>query len=130
VSFGQSTIEQGKGVGKMETNRIKMLVVSLVVFLLLLPGLSFASVEGYDAMKGVSSTSAIFDMRDSNVQTAAIHLNLIHDTYKELVAMNKNPVFVVVFMGGAVKLISTDHRGFSAEQEKFLKEIAGIISRM
>jgi intracellular sulfur oxidation DsrE/DsrF family protein len=44
--------------------------------------------------------------------------------------MKKNPVFVVVFMGNAVKLISSDHRGFKAEDEKSLKEIAGIISRM
>jgi intracellular sulfur oxidation DsrE/DsrF family protein len=103
--------------GEMEANRRKILVVLLVAFFLVLSSLSFASAEEYDAMKGVNSVNAI-------------HLNLIHDTYKELVAMKKDPVFVVVFMGSAVKLISSDHRGFTAEEQKSLKEIASIISRM
>jgi intracellular sulfur oxidation DsrE/DsrF family protein len=71
-----------------------------------------------------------FDMRDGNLQSAVIHLKLIHDTYKDFVAMKKDPAFVVVFMAGAVKLISNDHSGFNAEEQKSLKEISGIISRM
>ena len=114
----------------METNRKKMLVVSLAAFFLVLSSLSYALAAEYDAMKGVNSVNVMFDMRDANLQTAIIHLNLIHDTYKELVAMKKNPVFAVVFMASAVKLISTDHRGFNAEEQKSLKEIAGIISKM
>ena len=114
----------------METNRKKMLVVSLAALFLVLLSLSYAWAAEYDAMKGVNSVNVMFDMRDGNPQTAIIHLNLIHDTYKELVALKKNPVCVVVFMASAVKLISTDHRGFKAEDENSLKEIAGIISKM
>jgi len=114
----------------MEKDRRKKLFVSLAVFSLVLSSLSFASAEEYDAMKGVNSVNAIFDMRDGNLQTAVIHLNLIHDTYKELITMKKNPNFVVVFMASAVKLISSDYSGFNAEEQKSLKEIAGIISRM
>lgn len=114
----------------MKVNLRKIVVMSIAAFFLILSSLSFASAEEYDAMKGVNSVKAIFDMRDGNLQTAVIHLNLIHDTYKELVAMKKNPVFVVVFMASAVKLISSDHSGFTAEEQKSLKEIASIISRM
>jgi intracellular sulfur oxidation DsrE/DsrF family protein len=114
----------------MKANRRKILVVSLAAFCLVLSSLSFALAEEYDAMKGVNSVNAIFDMRDGNLQSAVIHLNLIHDTYKELVAMNRNPVFVVVFMASAVKLISSDYSGFTAEEQMSLKEIASIISRM
>jgi intracellular sulfur oxidation DsrE/DsrF family protein len=114
----------------MKGNLRKIVVMSIAAIFLILSSLSFASAEEYDAMKGVNSVNAIFDMRDGNLQTAGIHLNLIHDTYKELVAMKKNPVFVVVFMGSAVKLISSDRSGFTAEEQKSLKEIASIISRM
>ena len=114
----------------MEKDRRKILLVSLAAFCIVLSSLSFASAEEYDAMKGVNSVNAIFDMRDGNLQTAVIHLNLIHDTYKELITMKKNPNFVVVFMASAVKLISSDYSGFNAEEQKSLKEIAGIISRM
>ena len=93
----------------MEANQRKLTAVLLAALFLVLSGFSFALAEKYDAMKGVNSVNAIFDMRDSNLQTAAIHLNLIHDTYKEFVTMKKDPVFMVVFMGSAVKLISSDH---------------------
>jgi len=113
----------------MKPNR-RILLASLTVFFLVLSSFSYALAEEYDAMKGVHSVSVMFDMRDGNLQSAVIHLNLIHDTYKELVAQKKNPVFVVVFMGSSVKLISTDQRGFKAEEQKSLKQIADIISGM
>ena len=113
----------------MKPNR-RILLASLTVFFLVLSSLSYALAEEYDAMKGVDSVNVMFDMRDGNLQSAVIHLNLIHDTYKELVAQKKSPVFVVVFMGSSVKLISTDQRGFKAEEQKSLKQIADIISGM
>ena len=114
----------------MKENLRKLPAMLIVTLFLVLSSLSLASAQEYEAMTGVNSVNAIFDMRDGNLQTAGIHLNLIHDTYKELAAMKKNPVFVVVFMGSAVRLISSDHSGFNAEEQKSLKEIAGIISRM
>jgi intracellular sulfur oxidation DsrE/DsrF family protein len=114
----------------MEANRTRIFVVFLAASFLVLSSISYTFAEEYDAMKGVNSVNVMFDMRDGNPQTAVIHLNLIYDTYKELVAMKKNPVFVVVFMASAVKLISNDHSGFKAEEQKSLKEIAGIISMM
>ena len=114
----------------MKANRRKIVAVCLAAFFVVLSSLSWALAEEYNAMKGVKAVNVMFDMRDANLQTAIVHLNLIHDTYKDQVAMKKKPVFVVVFMGGSVKLISTDHRGFKAEEENSLKEIAGIVSKM
>lgn len=114
----------------MEIKRNTIIITSLVVLFLVWSSLSFASSDESEAMKGVNPVKVFFDMRDGNLQSAVIHLKLIHDTYKDLVAMKKEPVFVVVFMAGAVKLISSDHSGFKAEGQKTLKEIAGIISRM
>ena len=114
----------------MEPNRKKILVASVAVFFLVLSSISFAWAEEYDAMKGVNSVNVIFDMRDGIPQSAVIHLNLILDTYNELVAMKKNPAFTVVFMATAVKLISSDTSGFSAGDQSTIKEIPRIISRM
>ena len=83
-----------------------------------------------DAMKGVDFAKAIFDMRDGNPQFAALHMSLIYETHNQLAAMGKTPVFAVVFMAGAVKLISTDQSGFSAEDRKYLKEIADTVKKM
>jgi len=114
----------------MKANRREVVVMSIVAFFLVLSSLSFASAEEYDAMKGVNSVKVIFDMRDGIPELAALHMKLIHDTYKELSAMKKEPVFVVVFMASAVKLISSNRTEFSAEEQKYLKEIADTISKM
>ena len=128
--FQQGTINKEKGDQKMKANRRKVVVMSIVVFFLVLSSRSFASAEEYDAMKGVNSVKVIFDMRDGIPELAAVHMKLIHDTYKQLSAMKKEPVFVVVFMASAVKLISSNRTEFSAEEQKYLKEITDAISKM
>jgi len=109
---------------------MKIIAISLVAFFLMAPGLSYAADEEYDAMKGVSNANAMFDMRDGVPAVAAVHMKLIHETYKQLTAMKKNPVFVVVFIGSAVKLISSNRAEFKAEDQQYLKEIEETISKM
>jgi intracellular sulfur oxidation DsrE/DsrF family protein len=114
----------------MKANHKKVIAMSILVFFLPLSSLALALPEQYKAMKGVNNANVIFDMRDGVPKSAVVHIKLIHDTYKQLVAMNKNPAFVVVFIGSAVKLISSDRSKFSAEEQKYLKEIAATISKM
>ncbi|MEJ2725162.1 MAG: DsrE family protein [Deltaproteobacteria bacterium] len=114
----------------METNRRKILLTSLVAHFLVFSCISVTSAEQYDAMRGVNNANVIFDMRDGIPKSAAVHVKLIHDTCKQLVAMNKNPVFVVVFIGSAVRLISSNQAEFSAEEQEYLKQIADTISKM
>jgi intracellular sulfur oxidation DsrE/DsrF family protein len=91
----------------------------------------FAGVYG-DALKGVKSAKALFDFRIGSPSSAALHLKLIHQTYKdkELLAADKKPAFVVVFIGPSVKLISKNREGFSPEDQATLAEIAATISEM
>jgi intracellular sulfur oxidation DsrE/DsrF family protein len=91
---------------------------------------STASGEEYTAMKGIKSAKVVFDERESNPKNAAFHLTGIHQTYKELATMKKNPVFVVVFIGPSVKLVSKNREGFSPEDLKSLDDIANTISAM
>ncbi len=56
----------------------------------------------------------------------------MHQTYKDkdLMAIDKKPAFVVVFIGPSVKLISKNREGFSPEDQAALAEIAATISEM
>jgi intracellular sulfur oxidation DsrE/DsrF family protein len=122
--------EQKKRREKMKLDRANF-VVTLVFGLFLMMSISaLASTEQYTAMKGVDSAKAFFDMRVGVPKSAAIHMNLIYDTYKELTAMKKKPVFVVLFIGSAVKLISGNRSEFKPEDQKYLKEIAETVSAM
>ena len=114
----------------MTPKPMKIIAVLLVAFFLAAPGLSYAAEEEYDAMKGVDNAKAMFDMRDGVPKMATVHMKLIHETYKQLTAMKKNPMFVVVFIGGAVRLISSNRADFSADDQQYLKEIEETISKM
>jgi intracellular sulfur oxidation DsrE/DsrF family protein len=107
-----------------------VILQNLFVAISLICVVSTVSGEEYTAMKGIKSAKVVFDERESNPEIAAFHLKGIHQTYKELAAMKKNPVFVVVFIGPSVKLISKNREGFSPEEKKSLDEISNTISAM
>jgi intracellular sulfur oxidation DsrE/DsrF family protein len=88
--------------------------------------------EEYEALKGLKSIKAVFDVRIGNPKGAALQLKLIHDTCKDknIMAATKKPAFVVIFIGPSVKLISKKKEGFSPEEQKILDEIATTISEM
>ena len=110
--------------------RKMMPLLNLFIVISLLCVVSTVSGEEYKSMKDIKSVKVVFDERESNPKNAAFHLTGIHQTYKELAAMRKNPVFVVVFIGPSVKLISKNREGFSPEDLKSLDEIAITISAM
>jgi len=91
-----------------------------------------ASGEEYEALKGVKSVKAVFDVRINNPKSAALHLKIIHETFKDkdLKAVAEKPTFVVIFSGPSVKLISKQREGFSPEERTILDEIARTISEM
>jgi hypothetical protein len=80
-----------------------------------------ASGEDYEALKGLKSVMAVFDVRINNPKSAALHLQLIHETFKDknLTAVEGKPTFVVVFVGPSVRLIS-NREGFSPKNIQFL----------
>ena len=105
--------------------------ILFAVFLLFAATLwSVASAAEYEALKGVKSAKAVFDFRIGQPQSAALHLKLIHQTYKDLMTANKKPEVVVVFIGPAVKLISKNREGFAPEDQKSLDGIASTVSAM
>jgi intracellular sulfur oxidation DsrE/DsrF family protein len=114
----------------MMANPRKIIISLTLLAFGLLAATSIVSAEESEALKGVKSAKTIFDVRVANPKAAAIQLKLIHQTYQQLVAENKQPVCVVSFMGPAVKLISKNRQGFAAEDQKSLEEIAETISRM
>ncbi|HXX35425.1 MAG TPA: DsrE family protein [Thermodesulfobacteriota bacterium] len=107
-----------------------ILLFNLFIAISLLCAVPTVSGEEYRSMKDIKSAKVVFDLRIGNPKSAALLLKVIHQTYKELAAMELNPVSVVVFLGPSVKLISRNREGFSPEDQKSLDEIADTISAM
>jgi len=118
------------GVRKMKANPRKIIISLTLLAFVLLAATSVVSAKESEALKGVKSAKTIFDVRVANPKAAVIQLNLIYQTYQQLIAENKQPVCVVSFMGPSVKLISKNREGFAPEDQKSLDEIAETISRM
>ena len=117
---------------KLEKKSVAGITVLLltICFLVITAGDVFS--EEYTSLKNLKSVKAVFDMRIGDPQSAALHLKLIHDTFKDksIVAITDKPDFAVVLIGASVKLVSTNKEGFSPEQQKVIDEIAGIITAM
>jgi intracellular sulfur oxidation DsrE/DsrF family protein len=107
-----------------------MPLLSLFIAISMLYAVSSVFAEEYESLKGVQSAKVIIDERESNPQTAVLHLKLLKQTFKDLEAMNNHPVFVVIFSGPSVKLISKNREGFPPEDQKSLDEIASTLSEM
>ncbi|MGW8160909.1 MAG: DsrE family protein [Desulfobulbales bacterium] len=86
----------------------------------------------YDALKGLKSIKAVFDVRAGNPKSAALQLDLILQTYKDknIRDVTPQPEFIVVFIGPAVKLVSTDTKNFSPEEQEYIGNIAQTIKEM
>jgi intracellular sulfur oxidation DsrE/DsrF family protein len=116
----------------MYTQSIKRILRLLIAAGLVIGLAGNAYGETYPALKGLDFIKAVVDFRNPSAKVAAIHLDLLHKTYKDknLTAVDAAPDFVVVFMGPAVKLISTSREGVSAEDAKNLDAIAQTLSAM
>jgi intracellular sulfur oxidation DsrE/DsrF family protein len=103
-----------------------LFLIASVLLLSALPALA----QEYPALKGVKTAKAVFDIRMSDPKGTALHLKVIQETFKDLIAEKKSPDFVLIFIGPSVKLVSTDRKSFAPEDQQALDEIAGTISQM
>ncbi len=88
--------------------------------------------EGYKSLQGVKHVNAVFDFRIGDPKSAALHLDVIHQTCKDkaLQMGKRKPSFAVVFSGPSVKLLSTKREGVAADDAKTLDEIANKLDAM
>jgi len=100
------------------TSRVKTVSLILSVCLLIV-----ASFSVFGGMKASETNKAVIDVRLNNPKSAALHLKLIHQSFK-------GRDTVIMFSGPSVKLISENREGFSAEENKLLDEISSKISEM
>ena len=104
--------------------------VLLAACLVLFQAAAFAG--DYPALQGVNAAKAVFDVRTGNVQSALIHLQLVHQTFKNqaLAALPGKPAFAVVFMDVTPRLLSKNRSAFSPDEKKMLEEMDLVIGKM
>jgi intracellular sulfur oxidation DsrE/DsrF family protein len=90
------------------------------------------SADEYEGIKGLDTIKAVFDVRAGKVKSAALQLDLVHKTFKDknIREVTADPEFVIVIAGPATKLVSTNTKGFSAEEKGQLEQIAKTMAAM
>ena len=86
------------------------------------------SSEEYASLNGLKSVKAVFDVRIGDPQSAALHLKLIHDTYKDksITVITNKPDFVIVFIGESVKWCLKTKRGFLLSNRHLLTRLQAL----
>ncbi|MEN8199589.1 MAG: DsrE family protein [Thermodesulfobacteriota bacterium] len=110
----------------------RLRVVSVFTFICLFSIANPSYGGEYGALEGLDDIKVVFDIRAPKAKTAAIYLDLIHQTFKDknIREVSKQPDFAVVFAGGIIKLLSSDTTKFSAEEKKEIERIAGRVAAM
>jgi len=109
-------------------NKINVLIFRVIAFSLAICLLVVAHTyaEGYEALDELNDIKVVFDVRSKTVKSAAIQLDLIHQTYRDkyILEVSKTPKFVVVFGGSSVKFVSTQIEEFNDEERFLLGQMA------
>jgi len=91
-----------------------------------------ASAAEYDFLQGLKSFKAVVDVRSGKPKSLALQLGLIHQMFQDeaVKSVTDNPEFVLVFIGPAVKLVSTYTEGMSPEDKEMMAQIAQTVTAM
>ncbi len=111
---------------------LKRYLVAAVAILAVLVPLQ-AAAGGYDsALAGVKGVGAVFDVSLGAPKVANVVFWAVKNAYEDenVRALPDPPRVAVVFHGPAVKLISTDRKGFKADEIAELDKFAEVIRQM
>lgn len=86
----------------------------------------------YIALNGVTGIKAVFDVSLGSPKAANSVFWAVQNVYKDksVLALKEPPQVAVVFRGPAVKLITTDHKGFKDSDNEMLDKFADMIRQM
>lgn len=108
-------------------------LVTSVVFIFVVTLMASPAMSGeYAALEGVKSLKTVFDVSQGSPQTANIVFWAVKNVNDDqsVRALPESPQVAVVFHGPAVKMISTDRKGFKASDNEALNEFANLIRQM
>ena len=104
------------------------------VFVMVIGLVNFVSaseeVDDSDALKSVQITKSLFDINVSTAGKLELYLQVISQTYDDLVRQKQSPDFVIAFRGASVRLITTENWSFSDEDQESLKKAAASIQQL
>jgi intracellular sulfur oxidation DsrE/DsrF family protein len=98
----------------------------LIVLLLLLPSLLYAGdLDDKHALADLTSVKIVCDVNVEEAKLLLRRLELIDETYSQLIDAGVSPTIVVAFRGGASRYVTNGDKYVSAEDVAIKKEVQG-----
>ena len=108
-------------------NIIWLSAVLLAVLAIAVLPVAAAAIDDADALKGMASGKAVFDVNLGDAGKLALYLSVVKETHEGLVKQGVKPDLIVAFRGPSVLLISTNRGTVPAEQQAKYDEVAKLI---
>ncbi|MCF8037669.1 MAG: DsrE family protein [Desulfobacteraceae bacterium] len=120
------------GGAEMKAKNIFLPILVFSALLLLLVSPALVPAGEYKSLQGAGSADTVFDFRESDPASALAHLSLAHNVFRDQAIrdVSKDADFVVIFMGGSVKMLSSNRNAFTDDQRKTLERMDNVISKM
>ena len=95
-------------------------------------GWAVEEIDDIDALESVQTTKTLFDINVSTASKLELYLQVIEQTYDDLVRQKQtpSPVFVIAFRGASVRLITTENWAFSDEDQESIQKAAASIHKL
>jgi len=103
------------------------IAVLLVVLAIAVIPVTAAAFDDADALKGMTSGKAVFDVNFGDAGKLALYLSVIKETHEGLVKQGVKPDLILAFRGPSVLLISTNRDKVPAEQQAKYDEVAKLL---
>jgi len=104
--------------------------IALLVAILLVPVMTFANqFSDANALKGLKTVKVVCDVNVGKPQLLLRRLELIDETYTQLIDAGIQPTFIVAFRGPASKYVTRGNGYVSPEHLATKKEIQGWIAQ-
>jgi len=107
-----------------------MKFVALLIAILLVPVTTLANqLTDANALKGLKAVKVVCDVNVGDPKLLLRRMELIDDTYTQLIDAGIQPTFIVAFRGPATKYVTRGTRYVSPEHHAIKKEIQGWIDQ-
>jgi intracellular sulfur oxidation DsrE/DsrF family protein len=104
--------------------------IALLIAILLIPVMTFANqLNDANALRGLKTVKVVCDVNVGNPKLLLRRLELIDETYTQLIDAGIQPTFIVAFRGPASKYVTRGNGYVSPENLATKKEIQGWIAQ-
>jgi intracellular sulfur oxidation DsrE/DsrF family protein len=113
-----------------KTEGLAMKSIALLIAILLVPVITFANpFSDANALNGLKAVKVVCDVNVGDPKLLLRRMELIDDTYTQLIDADIHPTFIVAFRGPATKYVTRGTRYVPPEHQAIKKEIQGWIGQ-